>query len=137
MMNYLQTLKGLRVLVVDDNLDHLELIQFILEQYNVQVTAVTSAYEAFNVIKLLQANILICDIQMPVEDGYSLIRQIRNLTQKIKGIPAIALTTCTSDETRHLVLNAGFSTYLTKPFDPDELIAVLSNLVTEHIASCA
>jgi CheY-like chemotaxis protein len=74
---------------------------------------------------------------MPVEDGYSLIRQIRNLTQKIKAIPAIALTTCTSDETRHLVINAGFSTYLTKPFDPDELIAVLSNLVTEHIALCA
>lgn len=136
-MNNLQILKCLRVLVVDDNADDLKLSQFILEDHDVEVTTVSSASEAFSAITVLKPNILICDIQMPLEDGYSLIRRIRNLTQQIKKIPAIALTTNTSDEARNMTIDAGFSTYLTKPFDPDELIQVLSNLATGHSALCA
>ncbi|RCJ24814.1 hypothetical protein A6770_03930 [Nostoc minutum NIES-26] len=131
-MDNLQVLDGLRVLVVDDNTDNLELIQFILEQHNVQVTIVTSAHQALNAITLLKPNILICDIGMPIEDGYSLINKIRNLTQQIRQIPAIALTAHVSVEARNLALDKGFSTYLAKPFDPDELIAVTSNLAVEH-----
>lgn len=69
---------------------------------------------------------------MPIEDGYSLISKIRNLTQQVRQIPAIALTAHTSIEARNLALDTGFSTYLAKPFDPDELIAVASNLAVEH-----
>jgi CheY-like chemotaxis protein len=131
-MDNLQVLDGLRVLVVDDNPDNLELIQFILEQHNVQVTVVTSAHEALDTITHLKPNILISDIGMPIEDGYSLISKIRNLTQQVRQIPAIALTAHASIESRNLALDTGFSTYLAKPFDPDELIAVASNLAVEH-----
>jgi CheY-like chemotaxis protein len=135
-MSNLQILKILRVLVVDDNNDDLGLLQFILEEHNVQVTAVTSAYEALNKITLFKPDIVISDIQMPVVDGYSLISKIRNLNQHGKTVPAIALTTNTSSEARNKAINAGFSTYLTKPFDSDELISVVSNLAVKHIALC-
>ena len=65
---------------------------------------------------------------MPQQDGYSLIRQVRNLTEQIRQIPAIALTGQASVEARNLALKAGFSTHIAKPFDPDMLIAIVSQL---------
>lgn len=127
-MNNLQPLDGLRVLAVDDNADNLELIKFVLEEHNAQVTLAASANAALEAITHTKPNILISDIGMPDEDGYSLIRKIRNLTQQGKQIPAIALTAHASEEARILALNAGFSSHLAKPFDPDELIAVVSTL---------
>lgn len=124
------------MLVVDDNADNLELIQFILEQHNAQVTVATSVNQAFKVITLVKPQILISDIGMPYEDGYSLIRLIRNLTQPLSEIPAIALTAHASVEALNKALEAGFSTYLAKPFDPEELIAVVSNLAVRHSALC-
>jgi CheY-like chemotaxis protein len=69
---------------------------------------------------------------MPIEDGYSLISKVRNLIQPLKEIPALALTAHASIEALNLALEQGFSTYLTKPFDPDELIQIVSNLAIKH-----
>lgn len=131
-MNNLQVLDGLQVLVVDDNTDNLVLIRFIFEEYNAKVTVTTSASAALEAVTHLKPNILISDIGMPQEDGYWLIRQIRNLSPQVKQIPAIALTAHASFEARTQAMEAGFSTYVAKPFDPDELVAVASNLVLEH-----
>ena len=123
-----QVLDGLRVLVVDDDADNLDLIKFVFEEYNAQVTSAASAREALQGITELKPNILISDIAMPQQDGYSLIRQVRNLTEQIRQIPAIALTGQASVEARNLALKAGFSTHIAKPFDPDMLIAIVSQL---------
>ncbi len=123
-----QVLDGLRVLVVDDDADNLDLIKFVFEEYNAQVSSAASASEALQGITELKPNILISDIAMPEQDGYSLIRQVRNLTEQIRQIPAIALTGQASVEARNLALNAGFSTHVAKPFDPDMLIAIVSQL---------
>lgn len=123
-----QVLDGLRVLVVDDDTDNLDLIKFVFEEYNAQVTSAASASEALQGITELKPNILISDIAMPQQDGYSLIRQVRNLTEQIRQIPAIALTGQASVEARNLALKAGFSTHIAKPFDPDMLIAIVSQL---------
>lgn len=123
-----QVLDGLRVLVVDDDADNLDLIKFVFEEYNAQVTSAASASEALQGITELKPNILISDIAMPQQDGYSLIRQVRNLTEQIRQIPAIALTGQASVEARNLALKAGFSTHIAKPFDPDMLIAIVSQL---------
>ncbi len=123
-----QVLDGLRVLVVDDDADNLDLIKFVFEEYNAQVTSAASASEALQGITELKPNIIISDIAMPQQDGYSLIRQVRNLTEQIRQIPAIALTGQASVEARNLALKAGFSTHIAKPFDPDMLIAIVSQL---------
>lgn len=131
-MNAVQILEGLRVLAVDHDPDNLELIKVILEQCHAQVIPAASASEALQVFRWCKPDILISGIAMPIEDGYSLIRQVRNLALQVRHIPAIALTTVASLEVRTLALNAGFSTTIMKPFDPDELVAVASKLALTH-----
>lgn len=127
-MDELEFLNGLRVLVVDDDVDNLDLIKFILEEYNTEVIVATSVTEALQVMTWFNPDILISDIAMPNCDGYSLIRSVRNLSEHVRHIPAIALTGQASDEARKLALLEGFSIHIKKPFDPDELIILVSKL---------
>lgn len=133
-------LENLQVLVVDDNEDSLELVRMILEDYKTQVVTVTSAREAFKVIKQstgyreapFKPDVLISDIAMPLEDGYWLIHQIRTLCPNQGGrIPAIALTACVVEEERTRSLEAGFQIHLPKPVEPDELVAVVVHLAEQ------
>lgn len=120
---------GLKILVVDDDFDNRELIAFILEQQQAQVTLAASATEAFNIISQLDINILISDIGMPDEDGYSLIRRIRSFQPAPKCyIPAIALTAFAKEEDQKIATEAGFQCYIAKPIDPNYLIEVVVNL---------
>jgi PAS domain S-box-containing protein len=122
-------LDGLRVVVVDDCTDTLELIAFILEQCRAQVQTATSVDEAIKAIAQLKPDILISDIGMPDEDGYSLIRQVRTLeVERGKPILAVALTAFAREEDRTRTLDAGFQMHLPKPIEPAELVAVVANL---------
>jgi CheY-like chemotaxis protein len=124
-------LSGLRVLVVDDNEDSLELISFILEQCQAQVTKARSATEAFQQLSQLRPALLISDVNMPEEDGYSLIRRVKQLTDA-EGwqLPSIALTAFTGEEERSQILAAGFQTYLSKPLDINELLEAIELLLS-------
>jgi len=122
-------LNGLRVLVVDDEADNLELIEIIFEQYQAQVQTAVSVDEAIKVIEEWTPDILISDISMPSKDGYSLIHSIRIKEAEVGGfLPAVALTGCVLPENRKLVFNAGFQMFILKPFDAEELIAVVARL---------
>lgn len=129
-IDHLLALDGLQVLLVDDNADTRELIAFILEQSGAEVTSVSSVSEALEALVRLRPNILVSDIGMPDEDGYSLIRQVRS-HKALDGqkIPAVALTAFASDEERRLALEAGFQVHLSKPIEPDKLVTVVANLV--------
>ncbi|MEH1797432.1 ATP-binding protein [Nostoc sp.] len=129
-VNNLLALDGLQILLVDDNADTRELIAFILQQSGAQVTSVSSVGEALEALVRLRPNILVSDIGMPDEDGYSLIRQVRS-QEALSGekIPAVALTAFARDEERKLSLEAGFQVHLSKPIEPDKLVKVLANLV--------
>lgn len=91
--------------------------------------AVTSASTALRAIANQKPDILISDIGMPNQDGYSFIAQVRALTSDQGGqLPAIALTAFARDEDRLRALEAGFQTYLPKPVEPDELVGVVAHL---------
>ncbi|MGQ4648225.1 ATP-binding protein [Lyngbya aestuarii] len=125
-------LEGLRVLVVDDHVDTLELITLVLEQCKAQVTTAASATEALEAIAPSQPEILISDIGMPEKDGYFLISQIRSLEAKQGGqIPAIALTAFAREEEHTRALNAGFQIHLAKPIEPTELVAAVAKLARQ------
>ncbi len=127
--NNLPTLKGLRVLVVDDEPDARQLITTVLEQYGAQVMAVASAFEALLAVPQFHPDILVSDIGMPQEDGYALIRKLRTLSQEQGGrIPAVALTAYARAEDRTQALLAGFQLHVPKPVNPTELAAVVANL---------
>ena len=127
--NILSTLEGLQTLVVDDNEDVLFLTSIMLEDYGAVVMTAPSASEAFKIFSQMKPDILISDLAMPGEDGYSLIRKIRNLSPEEGGlIPAIALTASARDQDHFLSLEAGFQVHLAKPIDFEELVRVVADL---------
>ena len=123
-------LYGLRILAVDDELDTREMLKAVLEQYGAEVLTAGSAKEAFEALPGFQADVLVCDIGMPEEDGYSLIRRIRALTTAAGGnISAIALTGYVRVEERMRALEAGYQMFVPKPVEADELVAIIANLL--------
>jgi signal transduction histidine kinase/ActR/RegA family two-component response regulator len=123
-------LNNLRVLVVDDERDARELLALVLEQQGANVRAVSSAEEALDAIGTLKPDILVSDIGMPHDDGYTLISKVRALPAEQGGTtPAIAVTAYAGDKARELTLAAGFQTHLAKPIDPAELLAAIVSLV--------
>ncbi|MEH2037319.1 PAS domain-containing hybrid sensor histidine kinase/response regulator [Nostoc sp.] len=125
----LSILNGLQILVVDDNADTRELIAFILEQSGGRVRAVSSVGEALEALERLKPDVLVSDIGMPDEDGYSLIRKVRaQESEQGEKILAVALTAFARDEEHRLALQAGFQVHVSKPIEPEELVAVVANL---------
>jgi PAS domain S-box-containing protein len=122
-------LGGLKILVVDDEMDALDLIGVELAQRGAKITGVTNAEDALEALQLVEFDLLISDIGMPVKDGYALIRQIRKQEEgKNKQIPAIALTAYARVQDRMQAILAGFSTHVTKPVEASELITVVASL---------
>jgi signal transduction histidine kinase/CheY-like chemotaxis protein len=127
-------LDGLWVLVVDDEPDARDLLDVALRQYGADVTAVSSAAEAFTVISegrnSRRPDLLISDIGMPIESGYDLIQRVRALPPDLGGlIPAVALTAYSRPSDRLRALSAGFQNHVAKPTDPAELALVAASLV--------
>ncbi|MBW4546687.1 MAG: PAS domain S-box protein [Symplocastrum torsivum CPER-KK1] len=128
-LDNLPDLKGLRVLVVDDEADARDLLTTILGQYGVEVTPVATASEVLEVLPRLKPSVLVSDIGMPGQDGYALIRKIRALDAEQGGqIPAVALTAYARAEDRIRALASGFQLHMPKPVNPEELVAVVANL---------
>jgi CheY-like chemotaxis protein len=128
-------LKGVRALVVDDQADARELLAAVLEQCGVQVTLAASAAEALALLidaegKEERPDVLISDIAMPGEDGYTLIHKVRDLGPEHGGnVPAIALTAYTRAEDRRRALAAGFQAHIGKPVDSQELKTAIAGLI--------
>ncbi len=124
------TLSGVRVLVVDDDCDSRDFLIFVLEQYGAFAISVASTSEALETLKQFKPDILISDIGMPIEDGYSLIRQVRSLSpEQGANIPAIALTAYAGEMNQQQALVAGFQKHISKPIEPSMLVQVISGLV--------
>ena len=121
-------LNGLRLLLVDDETDTLDLISVELAQYGAVVTAVPNAAEALTAIQTSEFDLLVSDIGMPNMDGYELIRQIRSTAGANQRIPAVALTAYARVQDRMRAILAGFSTHITKPVEANELITVVASL---------
>ncbi len=119
------TLAGIDVLVVDDESDTRELVVAILRQHGAVVRSAGSVPAALELLAHFRPSVLVADVAMPGEDGYSLIRRLRH--QHI-DVPAVALTAYARPEDRRRALDAGFEMHLAKPVEPDELVGVVADL---------
>ncbi len=122
---------GLKVLVVDDEPDARALVKRLLEECEATVRMAGSAQEAFDLLRMDFPDILVSDIGMPGEDGYSLIRRVRALEEELNlpgRIPAVALTAYARAEDRMKAIRAGFQMHLSKPVEPAELITIVASL---------
>jgi CheY-like chemotaxis protein len=123
------SLHGVRVLVVDDDRDGLEMLATILDNCGAEVRACASAAEAFEAVLSWRPDVLVSDVEMPGEDGYALIRRVRALDNpRLARTPAVALTAYGRVEDRLRTLSAGYSMHVAKPADPTELAIVVANL---------
>ena len=126
-------LKGINILLVEDDQDSREVLQLFLEQNGAIVKSADSANKAISLLRESQPglpNIIVSDLAMPDIDGYSLIKQIRSLPkEKGSKIPALALSAFASTENKQKALASGFQKYHTKPFEPDVIIEDIRQLV--------
>jgi signal transduction histidine kinase len=127
--DYPSALEGLRVLVVEDELDSREIIKAVLMRGGAEVRTSASAREALEVLEQWRPDVLMSDIGMPNEDGYALIHKVRALAEDRGGrIPAAALTAYVKTEDRKRVLAAGYQMHVAKPVGPAELVTAVANL---------
>jgi CheY-like chemotaxis protein len=128
-------LAGVRALVVEDEDDARELIKAVLAQYGADVVVSSSAAEAFALITTTpeRPNVIVTDLSMPDEDGYSLLRRVREWEREHGlHIPVIALTAYGRSEDRARALTAGFQMHVAKPVEPDELAVAIASLVDRN-----
>jgi signal transduction histidine kinase/DNA-binding response OmpR family regulator len=129
-LDNLHLLEGLRILVVDDEADTRSLLNMILTGSGSEVRCCGSAANAMQEFKDWHPDVLVSDIGMPDEDGYTLIKKLRQQKSKrVRGIPAIALTAYASPDDRAQALAAGFQMHLAKPIEPKTLVSSIATAV--------
>ncbi len=124
----LTSLEGLSVLVVDDDGESRDVVAAHLEQCHAAVLTAASAAQAMDVLAHERVDVLLADIGMPEEDGYSLIRRVRERQARCASVPAAALTAFARDEDRREALRAGFQMHLPKPIDGRSLVEAVAAL---------
>lgn len=119
--------------MVDDEKDTLDLITWMLKDAGAIAMGVTSAQSAMEVWDNFQPDVLISDIGMPEEDGYSLIKRVRTKMSEEKFIPAIALTAYAREEDKQRAFSAGFQEHISKPVESLSLIAAVAVLTEANV----
>lgn len=125
-------LRGLDVLLVEDETDTRELLHAILEGAGARVTALDSAAAADAALASHRFAVLVCDIAMPGEDGYALVRRLRSRGERL---PAVSVTALARPEDRERALQAGFDRHLSKPVDPPVLVAAVAEVARPSAAA--
>ena len=126
----LPSLDDVKVLLVDDDPDTLQVVRAMLGGTKAVVQTASSVSEALEILEWYDPHVLVSDLAMPSEDGYSLIRKVRKLgADSGHQIPAIALTSYVRVEDRTRAMSAGFNMFVPKPVQPEELITAIANLV--------
>jgi CheY-like chemotaxis protein len=125
-------LKGVRVLVIDDEEDARELLTLALTESGAEVITAATVQGALEILKQWKPNVMVSDIGMPGEDGYDLIRRVRALeSEKDETIPALALTGYASAEDAVRARVAGYQTHMAKPVPPTDFVIAVASLATK------
>lgn len=129
------SLDGLRVVVVDDEADVRVAVSTLLERAGATVNALTSGAQIEETLVDFQPDVVVLDISMPEEDGYALMRRIRNLPAEYGGAtPAISLTAHAKDEDRRQAMESGFQVHMTKPIDVPVFLSMVARLAGNETA---
>jgi CheY-like chemotaxis protein len=126
-------INGLRILVLEDEKDTRDLLQFLLESQGATVMLADNVLEGLDVFTRHPPDIVVADIGMPEYNGYAFIAAVRKQQRpELRNVPVIALTAFSTPADRDTALISGFNEYLSKPFGPDELLRTIRRLHDEH-----
>jgi CheY-like chemotaxis protein len=120
-------LAGIRILIVDDDLDMRDALQYLFEGYGAEVTAAASVAEALAALERSRPDVILSDVAMPGESGYDLMRKIA-AREGAGAPPAAALSAYARKTDREQAVAAGFRMLIAKPFEPEALVAVVADL---------
>jgi CheY-like chemotaxis protein len=124
-----RSLEGLRVLLVDDEMETREIISTVVERTGAEVKSCTSAREALTELVEWRPDVILSDIAMPDEDGYTFMGRVRSLSPHEGGnTPAAALTAYAREEDRKQALAAGYQMHIAKPVAAGQLVAMIAKL---------
>ena len=121
-------LDGVHVLVVDDEADARRVLVMVLERVGAVVATAGSVPAAIEALAKARPDVLVSDLGMPDQDGFDLIRHVRQDGHDARDLPAVALTAFVQKDDAHLALLAGFQVHLPKPVDPHDLTSVIARL---------
>jgi PAS domain S-box-containing protein len=125
-------LRGRRVLAVDDDESTQELVATMLLMYGVSVRTAGRATQAFDILSSWEPDVLLADLAMPGEDGYTLVRRVRAMPPPLGSIPAVALTAYTDPQSVQNAFAAGFDAHLGKPLEPHVLADALTKMLRKQ-----
>jgi CheY-like chemotaxis protein len=120
-------LRGVHVLVVDDDAETRDLLHAVLTYCGAHVSAAESARGALATLNRMRPDVIVCDLVMPGDDGYALVRAVR-IRAAVRDVPVVALTAYGFAHDAAHVLSAGFDVYLRKPVEPRELCRTIDTL---------
>ncbi|HYD49920.1 MAG TPA: response regulator, partial [Terriglobales bacterium] len=122
-------LRGIKAMVVDDELDAREAIAAVLEQSGAEVRLCASVRQALSELEVWTPEVIVTDIGMPELDGFALVRAVRSGRDQLRDLPIVGVTAYAASEDRGRALRSGFTHWLPKPIEPVELTAVIASLV--------
>jgi hypothetical protein len=122
------------VLVAEDDVDSAAAVTAILRLHGCETQTAGTASECLRITGEWPTDVLVCDVGLPDDDGYGLLKRLRRLPEG-KRIPAIALTALTRPEDRAKALAAGFRAHLSKPLDPESLLREISDAIKDRSAA--
>ena len=129
-------LRGVRVLLVDDEADARELTERILRDNHAEVHSAGSVAQALQLLEQVRPHVLVSDIGMPDADGFDLLAHIRtHASPDAPRLPALALTAFAQPQDRQRALANGFQAWVAKPLDPAELLAAVAQLAAAHVTA--
>ncbi len=120
------------MLVVDDEKDTRDLIGRALEDRGARISVADNSQDAIEILERNEIDVLLADIAMPGEDGYSLIRRIRAGGSRLASIPAAAVTAHAREDERTRALAAGFHVHMAKPVEPSEIVRMVNHLAHDR-----
>ena len=131
-------LKGIRVLVLEDETDTRDLLSFVLHFDGASVVTAENVPEALEALEARRPDVIVADIGLPEYNGYAFIASLRRgENPELRTTPVIALTAFATPADRDTALVSGFDAYLAKPFDPGHLIATIKQLYNRRVDSAA
>jgi two-component system cell cycle response regulator DivK len=125
---------GARILIAEDNEANLALVEYLLRAAGHETLSATDGAEAVSLVRQVPPDLVICDLQMPVLDGYAVLAQLRE-DPALRDVPVIALTAYSRRGDRTSVLVAGFDGYLSKPIDPEAFVAQIEKYLRPELRS--
>jgi hypothetical protein len=123
-------LENIAILIVDDDADTCELLRSVFEESGARVVTAQSVDTALEAFHRTPPHAVVADIRLGISDGYALIKAIRELNLQYRGFtPAIAITGFPSPEDEQKAIAAGFNAYLSKPFDPADVVNAIAKVL--------